>query len=245
MPFPASPLPDWQVLGTDRRIPVPLQPRPPHSWLGGHSHHRWRVESLSVAPRDASQHTRPDRLRRALPPPPSEASLGPLRPAQARVLRPPPRKSLVPDPGQRTGRTAASTPPPPRVQSGVACSSQMPLSLPAELELNHRGALLEPCAAASSAAARARHAAPEQMTTGLASRDSALRTRPPPPPPPRRPRALLCLRQRTQREPPHSLPTARASQASPPRLRPITTPRVFPPPPRDPHLRIGERRGPT
>lgn len=83
MPFPASPwLPNWQVLGADRRIPVsPVPPVPsPHSWLGGQSHHRWRVESLSMAPRVASQHTRPDRLRRALPPPPSEASLGPSGP---------------------------------------------------------------------------------------------------------------------------------------------------------------------
>lgn len=243
--FPASPLPNWQVLGADRRVPVPPPPAPsPHSWLGGHSHQRWRVESLSVAPRDASQHTRPDRLRRALPPPPSEASLGlsgPPRPGSCGHLRGSHSFRI-----QGRERRAQRRARPPRLRSGVACSSQMPLSLPAELELNHRGALLEPCAATASAAARARHAAPEQMTTGLASRDSALRTRPPPPPPaPRRPRALLCLRQRTQREPPRSLPTARASQASPPRLRPIRTPRVFPPPPRDPHLRIGERRGPT
>lgn len=115
MPFPASPLPDWQVLGADRWIPVPPTPAPSPAQLagrpvttgGGWNHSAWPHT-------DASQHTRPDRLRRALPPPPSEASLGPLRPAQARVLRPPPRKSLVPDPGQRTGRTAASTPPPPR-----------------------------------------------------------------------------------------------------------------------------------
>lgn len=42
-----------------------------------------------------------------------------------------------------------------QIGSGVACSSQMPLSLPAELELNHRSALLEPCAVAASAAAAA------------------------------------------------------------------------------------------
>lgn len=40
-----------------------------------------------------------------------------------------------------------------QMRPGVACSSQMPLSLPAELELNHRSARLEPCAAAASAAA--------------------------------------------------------------------------------------------
>lgn len=78
MSFPASPLPNCQVLGADRRIPVrPPPSSPPHSWLGGHSHHRWRVESLSVAPRDASQHTRPNRLRRALPLPPQKPASGP------------------------------------------------------------------------------------------------------------------------------------------------------------------------
>lgn len=54
----------------------------------------------------------------------------------------------------------------------------MPLSLPAELELNHRSALLEPCAAAAfspaaAAAARATRAVPEQTMTGRASRNSA------------------------------------------------------------------------
>lgn len=88
--FPASPIPNWQVLGADRRVPAPPPAPSPHSWLEGHSHRRWRVESLSVAPRDASQHTRPDRLRRALPPPPSEASLGlsgPPRPGSCGHLR--------------------------------------------------------------------------------------------------------------------------------------------------------------
>lgn len=42
-----------------------------------------------------------------------------------------------------------------KIRSGVACSSQMPLSLPAELEFNHRSALLEPCAVAAAAAAAA------------------------------------------------------------------------------------------
>lgn len=135
----------------------------------------------------------------------------------------------------------------PKIRSGVACSSQMPLSLPAELELNHRSALLEPCAVAACCAAAARrpplppaprHAAPEQtMTTGRASRDSAWRTALwpplpplPPPPPPQPPQPPLCLRKRTQHESPRSLPTAR-SPRPPPHLWPITELEVFPPPP--------------
>lgn len=134
----------------------------------------------------------------------------------------------------------------PKIRSGVACSSQMPLSLPAELELNHRSALLEPCAVAACCAAAARrpplppaprHAAPEQTMTGRASRDSAWRTalRPPlpplpPPPPPQPPQPPLCLRKRTQHESPRSLPTAR-SPRPPPHLWPITELEVFPPPP--------------
>lgn len=244
MPFPASPLPDWQVLGADRRIPVPPTPAPSPAQLAG------RPQSPQVA--GGITQRGPQRRLPAHPPgsPQTRPSPTPLR-SQPRAppARPGPgpaatsekvtRSGSRTENGEDSGEHAPSPPGSGRaLPAARRCLCPSPRnwnSTTAARSWNHVLPLPPP--------PPARHAAPEQMTTGLASRDSALRTRPPPPP--RRPRALLCLRQRTQREPPRSLPTVRASQASPPRLRPITTPRVFPPPPRDPHLRIGERRGPT
>lgn len=163
-----------------------------------------------------------------------------LGPSQAWVLWPPPRyrqTGVSPRAWENRGKWRVHH----QIRSGVACSSQMPLSLPVELELNHRSALLEPCAASAAAAAAAaaarprrdttRHAAPQQTMTGWASRDSAFSTalRPVLPAPPL-PQPPLCLRKRTQRESPRSLPTARPPRP-PAHLRPITELEVFPPPP--------------
>lgn len=110
--FPASPLPNWQVLGADRRVPVP-PPSPVPTQLAG------RPQSPKVA--SGITQRGPQRRLPAHPPgsPQTRPSPTPfrsqpraLRPSQARVLRPPPRKSLVPDPGQRAESTAASTAPP-------------------------------------------------------------------------------------------------------------------------------------
>lgn len=77
-----------------------------------------------------------------------------LGPSQAWVLWPPPRyrqTGVSPRAWENRGKWRVHH----QIRSGVACSSQMPLSLPVELELNHRSALLEPCAASAAAAAAA------------------------------------------------------------------------------------------
>lgn len=96
-----------------------------------------------------------------------------LGPSQAWVLWPPPRyrqTGVSPRAWENRGKWRVHH----QIRSGVACSSQMPLSLPVELELNHRSALLEPCAAsaaAAAAAAAARPPAPRHDTTRRASTD--------------------------------------------------------------------------
>lgn len=107
--------------------------------------------------------TRPARRRRAPPPLSSEGGLGPagLRgPGSWGHLLAPHEEELVPAFGPRSKAVNSGVR---TTRPGVARSSQMPLSLPAELELNHRSALLEPCAASAAAAAtaRARNAAPD------------------------------------------------------------------------------------
>ncbi|XP_054938960.1 taurine up-regulated 1 [Physeter macrocephalus] len=92
---------------------------------------------------------------RAPPPLPSDNGLSLSGPDWASVPWSPPHgeelvpafKAWIEDSGERTTRP------------GVARRSQLPLSLPTELEPNNRSALLEPCAAAASASAAAAAAA--------------------------------------------------------------------------------------
>ncbi|KAL0625203.1 hypothetical protein AAY473_004254 [Plecturocebus cupreus] len=98
---------------------------------------------------------RAPRAGRAPPPRPSDNSLSLPGPSWASVhWRPPQEEELLPAFKDRTEGSGDRTNRP-----GTTRSSQLPLSLPAELEPNSRSALLEPCAAAASAAAAAAAAA--------------------------------------------------------------------------------------
>lgn len=126
---------------------------PPQSPQGGGSNY------LTLAHRNASQLTRPNHLRRPRPSPTPLSGLSPSSPSRASVLWPSPHeeefvsafKARIEGSGKRTTR------------SGVAWRSQLPLSLPAELEPNNRSALLEPCAASASAASAAAARAPRRI----------------------------------------------------------------------------------
>nr|XP_034364540.1 formin-like protein 14 [Arvicanthis niloticus] len=193
-----------------------------------------QVKLLTVAHRNTSQYTLRNHHRRALPPHPSEDGLGPSglpRPGSSGLLLATDREELVPDPGGTEDSSECTRRSDRALPAARRCLCPSPRnwnSTTAARSWNHVLSLpplpLPPPPAP-------RHAAPEQTMTGRASRDSAFRTslrrmlRPP-----QLPQPPLCLRKRTQRESPRSLPTA-LQPRPPPHLWPITELEVFPPPP--------------
>lgn len=193
------------------------------------------MKLLTVAHRNTSQCTLQNHLRRALPPPPSEDGLGPSglpKPGPCGHLLATDREELVPDPGRTEDSGECTTRSDRALPAARRCLCPSPRnwnSTTAARSWNHVLSLPPPPLPPPPPVPR--HAAPEKTMTGRASRDSAFRTsqspvlRPPP-----LPQAPLCLRKRTQRESPRSLPTALPPRP-PPHLRPITDLEVFPPPP--------------
>lgn len=193
------------------------------------------MKLLTVAHRNTSQYTLQNHLRRALPPHPSEDGLGPSglpRPGSCGHLLATDRVELVPDPGGTEDSGECTTRSDRALPAARRCLCPSPRnwnSTTAARSWNH--VLSLPPLPLPPLPPAALHTAPEKTMTGRASRDSAFRTsqRPVPPPPPL-PQPPLCLRKRTQRESPRSLPTALPPRP-PPHLRPITDLEVFPPPP--------------
>lgn len=197
------------------------------------------MKLLTVAHRNTSQRTLRNHLRCALPPHPSEDGLGPSgfpRPGSCGHLLATDRQELVPEPGRTEDSGECTTRSNRALPAARRCLCPSPRnwnSTPAARSWNH--VLSLPPSAAAAAARPCRdttlHAAPQQTMTGRESRDSAFRMalRPVLPPPPL-PHPPLCLRKRTQRESPGSLPTA-GPPRPPAHLRPITELEVFPPPP--------------
>lgn len=149
------------LLLTDRFLfpnPVPTQLAimPQSTQVAGEITHSGPQKHLTTYPLESPQ-VRPS-------PTPFRRWPRALRPSQAWVLWPPPRYGqtrVSPRAWEKRGQWRVHH----QIRSGVACSSQMPLSLPAELELNHRSALLEPCAVAASAASRPRRDTPRRAST--------------------------------------------------------------------------------